>query len=229
MKCRWHPHAIGCLLHEQLVDASRSTLTKQYQQRRQQQYQRQPPSSRSIWPSGCSCRRQLRCSQYDVPLTPTSSFSETSTCSRRGGRGRIQLQQQDKDGPVEAAAAAAAHAWCIGPNNSRLLRPRGVIPTILAIVACVALFSTHPAPTYYRRLICDVVFDYSGYAGYSNWEDLVDQGVADLEGRRFGPYDILPPTTPALQFTDSLINQGPATSLRDNRATTSHRTLIHIF
>ena len=37
--------------------------------------------------------------------------------------------------------------------------------------------------------------------------------------------DILPPTTPALQFTDSLINQGPAISLRDDRATTSHRTL----
>ena len=90
------------------------------------------------------------------------------------GGASASFQQQDKDGPVEAAAAAAAaNAWCIGPNNSRLLRPRGVIPTILAIVACVALFSTHPAPTYYRRLICDVVFDYSGYAGYSNWEDLV--------------------------------------------------------
>ena len=86
------------------------------------------------------------------------------------GGASASFQQQDKDGPVEAAAA---HAWCIGPNDSRLLRPRGVIPVILAIVASVALFSTHPAPTYYRRLICDVVFDYSGYAGYSNWEDLV--------------------------------------------------------
>lgn len=78
---------------------------------------------------------------------------------------------QDNDGPV--LVEAAAHARCIGRNNCRLLRPRRVIPAILAIVASVALFSTHPAPVYYRRLICDVVFDYSGYAGYSNWEDLV--------------------------------------------------------
>ena len=67
------PHAVDCLLHEQLVDAgsgSSSTLKKRYQQRQQ------PPPSRSIY----------RCGQHDVPLTPPSSFfSGTSSCSRRGG------------------------------------------------------------------------------------------------------------------------------------------------
>ena len=93
--------------------------------------------------------------------------ASTTFHSRRFRRSSLGLPR------VRDEEEGGAHAACIDHNSCRLLRPRRVIPAILAIVASVALFSTHPAPTYYRRLICDVVFDYSQYAGYSNWEDLV--------------------------------------------------------
>ena len=93
--------------------------------------------------------------------------ASTTFHSRRFRRSSLGLPR------VRDEEEGGAHAACIDHNSCRLLRPRRVIPAILAIVASVALFSTQPAPTYYRRLICDVVFDYSQYAGYSNWEDLV--------------------------------------------------------
>ena len=93
--------------------------------------------------------------------------ASTTFHSRRLRRSSLGLS------PIRDVEEGGAHAACIDHNSCRLLRPRRVIPAILAIVASVALFSTQPAPTYYRRLICDVVFDYSQYAGYSNWEDLV--------------------------------------------------------
>ena len=73
-----------------------------------------------------------------------------------------------------------------------MIRARRVIPGILAFVATVVLFSTHPAPTYYRRLICDVVFDYSGYAGYYNWEDLVSTSTIMSCAYDFNGPDVLP-------------------------------------
>ena len=84
---------------------------------------------------------------------------------RRSSLGLPRVRDEEEGGAHAPMLEAAAHAACIDHNSCRLLRPRRVIPAILAIVASVALFSTQPAPTYYRRLICDVVFDYSQYAG----------------------------------------------------------------
>jgi hypothetical protein len=87
----------------------------------------------------------------------------------RGISGGSQISQpQLEDGLPEAPCTGHSYTYM-----HRAPRPRQVLPFVLAFVSCIALFSGHPTPSYYRRLICNVVFDYSGFAGYSNWEDLV--------------------------------------------------------